>query len=129
MGQAYEVAPGQDIGTLTAENDLSEKQYYCVEVTGDNQVDVCDNVADRPIGILQNKPVAGEAATVRVQGVSKAVAGGAIAAGSTCGPDSDGQVIAVTADAKTVIGIALNGAGAAGDVFSLLVTPGCQRAS
>ena len=50
--------------SFVAENDLRTKQFYIVEVSGNNQVDVCDAATDITIGVLHNKPNSAEAAEV-----------------------------------------------------------------
>lgn len=63
--------------TWEAGEDLSAKQYHMVELRTDGKVYLCDAVsaAERiPLGILQNNPEEGQAATVRVDGESYVVA-------------------------------------------------------
>ena len=57
--------------TFIAGEDLSNAQFRFVTLESDGMVDQADAAADRPIGILQNKPKNGQAATVMVLGVSK----------------------------------------------------------
>lgn len=60
--------------TLKADADLSAKQYYLVKFTGagaEGQCSLCAAITDKAIGILQNDPASGEAATIRVLGTSK----------------------------------------------------------
>lgn len=111
-----------------SKSDNSAKQYYAVELTAADEVDVANGATDLIVGILQNKPKAGESAAVLSAGISKAVAGGTIAAGNRVGTDANGKLVAKTADADLVCGIALNAA-ASGEVFSVLLTIGCQRAA
>ena len=56
---------------LKAAADLSSKQYYLVELTAADTVNVCNGVTDRPIGVLQNAPKSGEPAEVCALGVTK----------------------------------------------------------
>ena len=99
------------IGHLLAENDLSGKQYYFVEITGNNQVDVCDGAGEKAIGILQNKPIAGQACEITVIGVSKVLAGtGDLAANDLVGTSATGTGIATTTDTHFYAGICLDGA-------------------
>jgi len=66
--------------TLPAAADYTGSQYYLVEVDAAGRASVCNSTADKPIGVLQNKPNAiDRPAQVRVIGVSKLVAGAAIA--------------------------------------------------
>ena len=112
-----------------AENDLSAKQFYFVERgTAAGEVDVCDGAGDRVVGVLVNKPEAGEAAEVMVYGVAKVTAGGTITRGATVGTDANGKAVAKTADADLVAGIAETAA-ASGELVTITLTPGAQRAS
>lgn len=112
-----------------AENDLSTKQFYFVELGASaGEVDVCDNAGDLVIGVLQNKPTAGQAAEVMTHGIAKVIAGGTIARQDRVGTDANGKAVAKTADAALVAGIALSAA-AAGEYVEILLTPGAQRAA
>lgn len=120
--------------TFIAENDLSALQYCPVEITAANQVDVCDAATDLAIGILQNKPKAGEAAVVRLMGLSPVKvdgSGGAtISAGSWIGTSAAGVgAVKGTAD-YGVFGIALEGTTVANILINvLLFGPGFWRAA
>lgn len=107
--------------TFTAENDLSAKQYYFVELSAANQVDVCDAATDFPIGVLQNEPEAGEGANVRLLGTSKVIASAAISAGAYVGTTATGTAVAKTADGDIVRGIALEAATAASDLIEIML--------
>ena len=112
--------PGIVISAVTAENDLSALQYHILEWgTAAGQVDVCDNAADVPIGVLQNKPRATEAASYMINGTSKVVAGAAVAIGDTVGTNASGRAIAKTTDAAHVIGVAKTAAAANGEVIEV----------
>ena len=65
--------------TFIAGEDLSSSQFRFVTLEDDGMIDVADAAADIPIGILQNKPKSGQAATVMVLGVSKLKINGATA--------------------------------------------------
>lgn len=95
----------QDLPGMVATADLSGKQFYFVKLdpaTAD-QIVICSAASDRPLGVLQNKPKAGEAAQVRVAGVTKVSigsAGLALAdpnipnATTLVGTDASGQAVA-----------------------------------
>ena len=132
---AYEDA-GKQI-SLPAGADLSGSQYCAVKVNASGQV-VLAGAGETAIGILQNKPTSGRVATVMVSGVSKMVAGGAVAAGSLVAADATGRAkvaslaVTNTADAgaandpligSSILGVALSGAAAAGVVISVLLLP------
>jgi len=76
--------------------DLSAKQFYFVKLSADNTVVVCAAATDKPIGVLQNTPVAGDAAEICVIGETKVSGDGDLDFGMLIGTSGDGQ-----ADAKT----------------------------
>lgn len=95
-------------------------QYRFVELTGEHTCGLFnDDTGSIPIGVLQNKPqVEGMAATVAVFGISMVEAGAAVAAGDVVGPDATGR--AVTGGTPAA-GIAIRGAGEAGDLIPVLL--------
>lgn len=76
---------------LVADADLSAKQFYFVKVTGAGQVGVCSVDGELALGVLQNKPISGGAATVESDGITKMVASEAISAGQLVGTANDGR--------------------------------------
>ena len=127
---AYEAAQIK-FGNLTAAADLSAKQFHFVKLASATTVNVCTNVADVPIGILQNTPTSGQAAEVCIFGISKVVADGTLAAGNIIGTSADSQADAITRGTDTtvtVMGHAVE-AGAAGQTVTMFVNPtGCRAA-
>lgn len=99
---------GTDI-TLLAAADLSSSQYLAV-VLGTSGITVASAAGADVIGILQNDPPDGQAATVRVAGITKWIAGGTIARGARVASDAAGK-------AKTAVAGTVNtsDAGASGD--------------
>lgn len=75
--------------------DLSTKQFYWVKLTTNpREVIICNGVADKPIGILQNKPNAsGKAAHVMVIGRTKVSSDAALNEGDAIGTSTDGQSV------------------------------------
>lgn len=125
---------GTDI-TLVAAADLSTKQFFAVKVDSAGKAALAA-AGEFAIGILQNNPTSGVAATVRVSGKSKGIAGAAITAGAPIACDANGKIVTATlartktddagvaADAligSNVLGIAMTDAGAANDVVEILV--------
>lgn len=107
---------------LVAAVDLSLKQYHVVMLASTaKQVKVASGGTVAVIGILQNDPLAGEAASVVCAGMTKAVAGAAITAGDLLTANSTGQCIATTTANNKVVGKALTAAALAGDHFELIV--------
>lgn len=81
------------------------------------------------VGIAQNGPAVGpgQAVQVRTLGVSKMIAGGAIAVGALIQTDANGHGVTAAAGTTTnlpVIGVARTAATASGDTFSVFLTPG-----
>lgn len=110
--------------SFEAAADLSAKQFHFVKLTNTGAVDVCSAVTDVPIGVLQNKPTAGQMASVRTIGITKVVADGAIDEGNIIGTSADGQGDAITPGTDTtvyIVGRALSQVGNAGEVFTALV--------
>jgi hypothetical protein len=104
--------------------DLSGNQYYAVALhTVENEVVLAG--AGGGVGILQNKPVAGQGAEVRHHGISRHVVDGNatnIAIGDLITSDAAGKgVVADTID-DLAYGIALEASTADGDVISILMT-------
>jgi len=109
--------------TFTAGADLSAaaNQYKFVEFDGSGNVVVCNAATDVPVGVLQNKPGNGQAATVRVLGISKLQADAAIAIGNLIGTSADGQADPKTAGTDTteyVVARALTAVSNAGEIFT-----------
>jgi hypothetical protein len=100
--------------------DLRTAQYKAVKINSSGQA-VLAAAGDFAIGILQNKPNTGEAATIQIHGISKASADAAITAGVRVTPSADGQLVTSTVATDNTIGVALEGAGAAGVIFPLLL--------
>ena len=67
--------------SFTSTNDLRLYQYYGVKLSADRTVILPTADTDDCIGILQNKPNAGEMAEVMVIGRTPVVSGESIAAG------------------------------------------------
>jgi len=126
--------------TFEAENDLSAKQYYLVELgTSAGQVDVPDANTDIPIGVLRNDPKAQENASVRLlnsQGTEFMVASAAIAKGALVVPAliataaNKGKIRTLTGIATEtvyIVGMALEAATADGDIIEVALMPAIQR--
>ncbi len=101
--------------TLVANSDLSTFQYTL-------QVQSIGNLTDRNLtaggisaGVLQNKPQSGEAAQVRMFGVSRIKAGGTIVQGAEFTNTVSGTAVAV-ASGDYAVGQAMTGV-ASGGIF------------
>lgn len=109
-----------DVDSFPAGSDLSTKQYFAVKLTTGKLA--LAGASDAVLGILQDKPNAvDKQGTVALRGKSKAVAGAAITAGAQVEADAAGKLVAATGGAGThnIVGIAITGAGADLEVFSL----------
>jgi hypothetical protein len=109
-------------GVFKSAGDLSTKQFHAVKVTADFTVDAA-GAGEYAIGILQNKPEAAdcEAGVMRL-GVSKAVAGAAFVVGAKLAADAAGALV-TAGSGNHVVAIALEAAGAAGEIRSVDVLP------
>ena len=114
--------------SLVAGLDLSGSQYYAVQMDADpREVKIASTPAaegTHVIGVLQNKPVEGDAASVATAGTSLLY----MAANCDIGDkimSSSGKGTPVDADQKSVIGIALSAnANGDGGLIEILITPG-----
>jgi hypothetical protein len=97
--------------SLKAAGDISAYQYCFVKLTADNTVNVCGD-GEQAIGVLQNKPtVAGQAARVRVMGVTRIVGGETLAFGDKIGSGALGVGMVKVADKAYYNGIVVEGTG------------------
>jgi len=121
--------------SFVAGADLRNYQYAPVSLDSNGRV-VLPSANARCIGILQNKPNTGQAASVMLYGISKAVASGAISVGSPVVAAANGQVAtagtfhnhgAASSNPPTaqqrILGFALTAATAAGQVIEVLLAP------
>lgn len=119
MSNAYQV-PGFKPGTFTAGADLSGHQFKSVKLNAAGNVVLCGD-GELSLGILQNKPISGEACEIDMSGISKAIMGGIVAnAGTKLASDLNGKLIAAVAT-KHVVAILLAPSAVDGDVLSVKV--------
>ena len=122
---AYEFSNAAVKKTFTAGADLSTAQYKFVKIDpADGEVVVCAATTDRPIGVLQNDPAAGEAAEVTIVGGTKLRAGGSASAGEPLftSASATGVTAAIggAASAFYIAGAFIENA-AAGEIVSVVV--------
>lgn len=116
---AFQV-PGFKPGCLVAGADLSAKQFYAVKLNSAGEV-VLAGDGELSIGLLQNKPVSGEACEIDMDGISKAVMGGTTANANTkLASDGNGKLI-TAASGKHVVAILLAPSAVSGDILSVKV--------
>jgi hypothetical protein len=105
--------------TLEAGQDLSTRQFCCVTVAADGQIDPTGAGA-LVDGILQNNPsTVGEAATVALGGISRVLAGGNITTGDLLASDANGRAVTATSG-QEIFGKAL-GPGVNNQVIPVLL--------
>jgi hypothetical protein len=111
--------------TFKAGADLTALQFrICRLAANAREVVPTVNATVRPLGVLQDKPAAiGRAVAVRLIGISKVVAGAAIAIHSNIASDASGRGIATTTAGDYCIGVNLEAAAAVGDIITVLVMP------
>lgn len=112
--------------TFPAAADLSAAQHRGVGLNSSGQAVLASVAGQACIGVLQNKPGSGQAATVAMGGITKVIAGtGGITAGSYVKIDANGAFVNQTAASSTnTIGICVVGAAAAGIGSVRLTTSG-----
>lgn len=102
-----------------------------VKFDEDGNIVLCSTAGELSIGILpidtEDEVAAGDEVTVQIKDIGKAVAGGAIPIGSEVAVVESGKLAAAVAT-NFVIGYALSGAGADGDIFDLEIRKGGYKA-
>ena len=112
---------GTDLGVVAAE-DLSADQYsFVVQDSSSGLVRRPDSGTERALGVLQNAPLAGEAAVVRIAGVTKVVANAALAVGALVtleyvSATDAGKAAATTTARAKVRGVVVEASGAEDDL-------------
>jgi hypothetical protein len=101
--------------------------YRVVELGASEVVTQANAATDPMIGICQEEITAddvtrGRVANIQMLGISRAIAGAAIAAGATVTTDAVGRVITAVATNRPV-GIAVQAAAALGDHVDVFLTP------
>jgi hypothetical protein len=111
--------------SYTAGVDLSTHQWKGVSLSGAGTIGL-QGATGLCVGVLQNKPRSGEAATVMQSGLTPAYADGsgtAIAVGDAVGPNAVGVFIKkVVGTDPNVLGIAEEPATSAGAIISVSLT-------
>jgi hypothetical protein len=121
-----------DIGiTRVADADLSAKQYFAVKLTNNNSGNGVDLAGasdaaggEAILGVLQNKPILGQAAEVMIAPcITRAVAAGAFVPGDPLKTDANGRFVKATGEAAGtlvhVVATALEPAAALGDIVEV----------
>jgi hypothetical protein len=109
--------------TLEASGDLSAQQFRGVVVDSNGQAAVAGAAAEIA-GVLQNDPSAIDRAAQIVQtGITKMVAGAAVATGANVTTDASGRAITAIVT-NPIVGVALDAAANADEIISVLLTHG-----
>jgi hypothetical protein len=115
---------GLDLSVVVANADLSASQFCGVKIaTADFGVSLASTGGEAILGILQNKPLATQAADVRFVGVSKAKAGASYSRGALLMTDTSGRFITATAT-NHAVAMALEAAAAANEIRTVLILGG-----
>lgn len=117
---AYE----QSLMNVTAKAGSAINKYYFMELSTstEGQVDECNAATDKAYGVSQNSASAsGESVDVMVKGITKVTAGAAISLGDYVGPNSSGKAVTKSVAGQRARGIALEAAGADGDIITILL--------
>jgi len=120
MGKQY---GGVDI-SMEAGEDMSSSQYYMVDVSAADKVDLVDAATDAPIGVLQNAPESGQAALVRITGHTKVVVGAPVSVNDKVMPDASGRAVTATPGSDTtkyIVGTVTKAADAAGEIAEIVL--------
>lgn len=113
--------------TLEAAADLSAKQYYFVAVDTNGKAALTGDDGN-PIGVLQNTPTAGQAASICTAGVTKLYIGteSGLGAGYNVGCDSN-SAGKVSDSGSYRLGVSLEDPTADGDIISILFQKNGQQ--
>ena len=122
---AYEFSNYAVKATLVAGEDLSAKQYHFVKINnGTGQAEAVDGATDRPVGVLQNNPTAGQEAEVLIVGGTKVVAGGTASAGQPLFASASGNAVTLvfggSGSAAYAVGTFITGASASATVTAVI---------
>ena len=112
--------------TLEAAGTIPIYGVVSVDANGKAIVTPAAGTSAAIVGIAQNPATVGQAVTVAVSGISKAVAGAAVTAATPVAVSTaDGCLADLGADKATryVVGLALSAQANAGQYFTLLVSP------
>jgi len=114
--------------TFEAAEDLSDYQYHFVVLNTSGKVRLPDSASEIPIGVLQNEPESGEAASVMLMGISKVAVNAALDEGDWVRPEYVGASDAGKAQEAGgnwayACGFVVEAAGAEDDLASVMLLP------
>ncbi len=103
--------------SFKAATDLSANQYCFVKLgANEGEVTLCDTLGEFAVGVLQNKPKAGQQAAVRLLGTSKVVANAAITRGAFITAAATGKAVGTTTAGHHIRALALEAATAVNEI-------------
>lgn len=111
--------------SFIAGEDLSSSQYFFVYLSAADTVSIATSPtaqASTPIGVLQNDPSSSQAAIVRLHGISRLSANGAISTLDLVTSSTDGQGVTATTANEMVLGRANSASTAAAQLIELVMT-------
>lgn len=122
---AYDISNSAVKVSRVAGEDLSAKQFHFVELdNGDGTVKAVNAATDRPLGVLQNTPTAGQIAEICVVGGTKVEAAGTASVGQPVFANASGAAVTLafgtTGSAAYVVGTFLENA-AAGAITTAVI--------
>ncbi len=120
-------ADGADFDALNAGEDLSSSLYYCAHMDTDGDLVLAGNT-EQVYGIIAEGATSGNAATVQISGVAKAIAGASFNAGVPLMSDANGKVVTATGAGAYIIGYARNASGGANEIVEVLIDRGQAHA-
>lgn len=117
---AYEI-PGKMV-TVPASTDMTGLQYRFVTIGTDGRA-ALPAVGDPVFGVLQNKPLEDQAASVMIDGISKVVAAGStVSAGQIVSASSVGLAITQPTGGYAVGRVVSGSSGSTGRVLTVEIT-------
>lgn len=111
--------------SLIANGDQSGNQYKFM-AKGSSGIALNTTSGGQCVGVLQDKPTDTHVGAVAIKGVTKVVAGAAVADGADVMSDTAGRAITATGTGAYVQGQALEAATAAGQIIAMLIRPSGQ---
>lgn len=109
--------------TLEASTDLSARQFHAVVINSAGMA-ALPAVGVPIYGVLQNKPIEGEAGTVMVSGITKMFAAGStLAVGDLVAASSRGRAIPAGAGNYAIGQVVFGSSGSTGRILSVALLP------
>lgn len=105
--------------SLLAGADLSTKQFCFVKMDTTADQVVLSVAGNAAIGVLQDKPTSGHAGAVAIDGVTKVVLGGTVAAGALVASDASAHAVTAATGAH-ILGVCKRG-GVVGEIGELIL--------